>query len=41
MNKNKDECYGDNCKGCDYYDRCGYIKASDPFHDRDKKKGDA
>jgi len=25
------ECYGDNCKGCDFYNRCGYIKISDPF----------
>jgi len=32
-----DECYGDNCKGCNYYDRCGYIRVSNPFHDKGKE----
>ena len=26
-----DECYGDNCRDCDYYGNCRYIKISDPF----------
>jgi hypothetical protein len=32
------ECYGDNCKGCDYYNRCGYIKISDPFKDAELRQ---
>jgi len=31
---NESECYGDNCRGCHYYDQCGYIRISDPFHDQ-------
>lgn len=30
------ECYGDNCKKCSSYDRCGYIRISNPFHDKPK-----
>ena len=33
-----DECYGDNCKVCDYYDTCGYIRISDPFKEQEKKQ---
>jgi len=28
------ECYGDNCRGCEYYNDCGYIRVSNPFRDK-------
>lgn len=32
---NGNECYGDNCRGCPYYDQCGYIRISNPFEDKE------
>ncbi len=31
--KKETECYGDNCKTCEYYDQCRYIRISNPFND--------